>query len=254
MRIRTVKPEFFLHEGLFELETETSLPIRISFAGLWCVADREGRFKWEPRKIGVQILPYDNIEFSRVLDALWTRGFIVKYRVDSVDYGWIPSFTRHQVINNRERDSEIPEPNDTNAFDACPTRAPRDEHAGKAEGKGKEGNMEGNGTYTPLPPKGGIKRGRKASGQSKVQENTPRMIRIGSWFGRQPETLWTVDEAKALEAINPSDKEIGGMEIFYTGPILSNEKLYPRKTLSTLLNNWTNELDKARSYYKITNP
>ena len=56
MRIRTVKPEFFLHEGLYELESQTKLPIRLSFSGLWCVADREGRFKWEPRKIGVQIV------------------------------------------------------------------------------------------------------------------------------------------------------------------------------------------------------
>ena len=69
MRIRTVKPEFFTHEGLFELEKETGLPIRVAFAGLWCAADREGRFKWEPRRLGVQILPYDQVDFSRVLDA-----------------------------------------------------------------------------------------------------------------------------------------------------------------------------------------
>ena len=82
MRIRTIKPEFFHHEGLFEAELETKLPIRVAFAGLWCIADREGRFKWEPRRIGVQVLPYDGVDFSRVLDALTTRGFVFKYRVD----------------------------------------------------------------------------------------------------------------------------------------------------------------------------
>jgi len=94
MRIRTIKPEFFLHEGLFEAERATKLPLRLAFAGLWCAADREGRFKWEPRRLGVQILPYDNADFARVLDALATRGFIRKYALGTAEYGVIPSFTR----------------------------------------------------------------------------------------------------------------------------------------------------------------
>lgn len=147
MRIRTIKPEFFLHEGLFEAEKETKLPLRIAFAGMWCAADREGRFKWEPRKLGIQILPYDGIDFSRVLDALATRGFIVRYACSTGDCGVIPSFPRHQVINNRERDSELPEPDQivvNQAVDASGTREARDDHAGKAEGKGREQGKEGN--------------------------------------------------------------------------------------------------------------
>jgi len=147
MRIRTIKPEFFLHEGLFEAEKETKLPLRIAFAGMWCAADREGRFKWEPRKLGIQILPYDAVDFSRVLDALATRGFIVKYACPTGDCGVIPSFPRHQVINNRERDSELPEPPEdviNQAIDASSTRGQRVGHAGKAEGKGREQGKEGN--------------------------------------------------------------------------------------------------------------
>ena len=87
MRIRTIKPEFFTHEALFEAELEFGLPLRIAFVGLWCCADREGRFKWEPRRLGVQILPYDQCDFSRVLDALLTRGFIVKYACDLGQFG-----------------------------------------------------------------------------------------------------------------------------------------------------------------------
>lgn len=145
MRIRTIKPEFFTHEGLYELELETGLPVRVAFAGLWCAADRDGRFKWEPRRLGVQILPYDNIDFSRVLDALTTRAFTRHYRVDGKDFGVIPSFKDHQVINNREKPSELPEPLEYIDCDACLTREPRVGHASKAEGKGREGNMEGKG-------------------------------------------------------------------------------------------------------------
>ncbi len=146
MRIRTIKPEFFLHDGLFDAEVETGLPLRIAFAGLWCAADREGRFRWEPRRLKMQILPYDEVDFSRVLHALTTRGFLVMYRVNDACLGWIPGFSRHQIINNRERESELPEFTPESAMeaesDACPTRAPRVPHAGKAEGKGREGNKE----------------------------------------------------------------------------------------------------------------
>jgi hypothetical protein len=145
MRIRTIKPEFFLHEGLFDAESESGLPIRIAFAGLWCAADREGRFKWEPRKLGIQILPWDGCDFSRVLDALTTRGFVVKYTSGTDVFGWIPSFLKHQVINNRERPSELPNPLECNQIDASTTREARVDHAGQGEGKGREQGKEGKG-------------------------------------------------------------------------------------------------------------
>lgn len=155
MRIRSIKPEFFLHEGLFAAEKEAKLPLRLAFAGLWCAADRDGRFKWEPRRLGVSILPYDTCDFSRVLDALTTRGFIVKYRVGDVWYGCIPSFPKHQIINNREKGSELPDISESEDVDACPTRAPRVDEVKKIplsgrEGKGKEGNMEGKGEGASL--------------------------------------------------------------------------------------------------------
>lgn len=141
-RIRTIKPDFFRHERLFEAEQATGLPLRIAFAGLWTAADREGRFRWSPRALKLDCLPYDDVDFSRVLHALVTCGFIVQYEADGVEYGAIPSWSSHQVINNREAASEIPEPNETNVL----TRAPRVDDAKatplvqvQGEGKGKEG-------------------------------------------------------------------------------------------------------------------
>ena len=88
-RIRTIKPEFFRHEALYEAERETGLPLRVAFAGLWTVADREGRFHWRPRALKLDCLPYDEVDFSRVLDALATRGFIVQYQGNGEPLGWI---------------------------------------------------------------------------------------------------------------------------------------------------------------------
>lgn len=144
-RIRTIKPEFFRHEALYEAERETGLPLRIAFAGLWTAADREGRFRWAPRQLKLDCLPYDDADFSRVLDALMTRGFIVKYAVDSKYYGHIPSWKQHQVINNREKPSDLPSPNEINTL----TREARVDDASatplkqvQVEGKGKEGEGE----------------------------------------------------------------------------------------------------------------
>ena len=173
-RIRTVKPELAAHEGLYDLERETGLPVRFAWTMLFTVCDREGRFAWRPRTLKAQILPHDDLDFSRVLDAWLTRGFIVKYRVGNAWFGWLPTFLRHQVINNRESASELPDPvkaeetidnrnqghgdvsstRDPRVTDASSTRAVHAQAEGKEgrEGKGKEGEGETHGQAAPDVP------------------------------------------------------------------------------------------------------
>jgi hypothetical protein len=172
MRIRTIKPEFFIHEELFELEKKSGLPVRLAFIGLWCAADREGRFKWQPRALGAQILPYDGADFGGILDALESGGFVVRYG----GFGWIPGFLRHQQVNHRAPASQLPAPPDhedgmsrgapvhtshdspvTSGHDehGCPVTAVHGEHGvtimhghalGDREGKGREREREGEGS------------------------------------------------------------------------------------------------------------
>lgn len=157
-RIRTIKPEFFRHEGLYDLEVETQLPMRLAFAGLWTCCDREGRFAWRPRELKAMILPHDLLDFSRVLDAFLTRGFIVKYASLGVDYGYIPTWKRHQFINHRERVSELPAPdaNDTKPLpfdevEASPTNGSRVGHTmGNRAIRERERELKI--LRTPLPP------------------------------------------------------------------------------------------------------
>lgn len=154
-RIRTIKPEFFRHSGLYDAEKESGIPLRVAYAALFTVADREGRFRWRPRELKLDCLPHDDVDFSRVLDALATRGFIVKYTSEDEHFGYIPTFKEHQVINNRERDSSLPNPLDCNEYLA---RTPRVPHAyptplvrAQAE---KEKEKEKEGRYIPpiIPP------------------------------------------------------------------------------------------------------
>ena len=269
MRIRTVKPEFFTHERLFDAEAETGLPLRLSFVGLWCAADREGRFKWEPRRLGVHILPYDGIDFSRVLDALATRGFVVKYASEGRIYGCIPSFGEHQVINNREKESAIPNPPSINDSDACPTRDPRVTHATLSCTSGKEGNMEHGkeGVLSPLSseetrkpidlesmdpiqrikhhiPAGAERWSASRQKQTRMTDTTPLLSRIGSFLGRRPTTLWTVADALKVVNLNPQPDELDEIEEFYKAHIPKDD--YRRTSIETLLNNWNGEGDKAR--------
>jgi len=109
-RIRTVKPECFLHEGLFELEAETGLPIRIAFIGLWTQCDREGRFRWKPKQLKLGVLPWDDVNFEEVLTALERSGYVERYACGSEIYGHVPTFIKHQVINNKEAASKLPAP------------------------------------------------------------------------------------------------------------------------------------------------
>jgi hypothetical protein len=145
-RIRTIKPDFFRHAGLYDAEQETGLPLRVAFAGLWTAADREGRFQWKPRELKLDCLPFDEVDFSRVLDALRTRGHLVKYAVDGQEFGLIPSWHQHQVINNRESLSVIPAPPETPVESMTCTREARVADAtptplmhSLVEGKGREG-------------------------------------------------------------------------------------------------------------------
>lgn len=111
-RQRLIKPEFFKHGELYDAEESTGLPLRIAFAGLWCQADRAGRFAWKPRELKTDILPYDPVDFTDVLDALERHGFIRGYTVDGKRFGVIPSFEKHQSFNVKEYPSRLPSPPD----------------------------------------------------------------------------------------------------------------------------------------------
>ena len=107
-RIRTVKPELFRHPALFEAEEKYQLPLRIAFIGLFTCCDRQGRFLWQPRRLKVDILPYDNADISEVLKVLLENGFIKAYEVRGIVYGCIPTWQKHQYFNNKEPESKLP--------------------------------------------------------------------------------------------------------------------------------------------------
>lgn len=207
-RIRTIKPEFFKDHKLYQAERDSGLPLRVAFAGLWTCADREGRFLWEPEELKVACLPYDQIDFSRVLDALASRDLLVKYACKDgrkrVIYGLIRTFKKHQVVNNKERPSELPSPSDEGAeiidvewkFDASMSRDGRDEDAKETrddrvtqgkERKGREGNSEdkSSGADAPL-----VSRETKPSSPNLIDEGDIPLSLIRIDNGDYRKVLW----------------------------------------------------------------
>ncbi len=125
-RIRNIKPQFFKDSDLYDAEEASGLPLRIAYAGLWTVADRAGRFRWKPREIKTDILPYDNVDMAKVLEALVQYGFIFKYMAAGFEYGFIPNFEKHQFINRNEAQSTLPAPAENSNAQSLPNSAPTD--------------------------------------------------------------------------------------------------------------------------------
>jgi hypothetical protein len=170
-RIRTIKPEFFRHEGLQDLETtKPGLHVMLVFAALWGHCDSNGRFEWRPRQLKLDILPFLDFDIGQTLGALEGAGFVRRYEVGGKAYGEIGSFEKHQRLTGKEASqgvrfpgpgSEAPEKQEgsdgeTSGKDSAPAnvlkihgqqRGSTREAPGKhpdAQERGREGKEEGN--------------------------------------------------------------------------------------------------------------
>lgn len=106
-RKRTLKPGYFTNE---DLAGECSPLARLLFAGLWCWGDRLGRIQDRPRKIRVEILPYDEVDGDALLWELSDHGFIERYHAGGLDVIQVCEFDEHQDPHPREAASELPGP------------------------------------------------------------------------------------------------------------------------------------------------
>ena len=105
-RARNIKPGFFKNEDL----AECSPWARLCFAGLWTLADREGRLEDRPKRIKAELFAFDAIEVEPLLAELDARGFLVRYRNEDGSFIQISKFTTHQTPHYSEKKSVIKPP------------------------------------------------------------------------------------------------------------------------------------------------
>ncbi|MCK4621073.1 MAG: hypothetical protein KAT62_02540 [Desulfuromonadales bacterium] len=123
-RSRNIKPGLFHNDVLAELD-----PIdRLFFIGLWTICDYKGCLEYRPKKIKVQILPYDDVPVEEIATNLDKSGFISIYSVQGKKYLKVLNFTKHQNPHKNEKaaGSEIPDishndsqPIDSKGIDTC---------------------------------------------------------------------------------------------------------------------------------------
>lgn len=142
-RIRSIKPDFFMHDGLAELSTLH----RLLFIGLWTQADREGRLEDRPARIKAAVLPYDDADVD---DLLWDLAehrerFVARYEVGGVRYLQVTGFRAHQQPHVKEVPSKIPDLQAGTMRARCKPVSPESGPDGTAPGqntrKGAEGSI-----------------------------------------------------------------------------------------------------------------
>lgn len=106
-RARNIKPGFFKNEDLAECTPWA----RLCFAGLWTMADREGRLEDRPKRIKGELFPYDSVEVPPLLEELEHWGFIRRYQVGGERFILIVKFVEHQAPHGTEKDGSIPDEN-----------------------------------------------------------------------------------------------------------------------------------------------
>lgn len=167
-RIRTIKPEFFRHEELQELEIEIpgQYPMMV-FAALWGHCDKNGIFEWKMRQLQLDILPFiweaTGKQLGSTCEALVKHQFIKKYSFSGKIYGFIPTFKDHQRINGRESQTPSTFPN---------IEQMQELEIEEATGKQQGSNREASGTT------GREGKGREEEGKFKDTVDKKRKVRF----------------------------------------------------------------------------
>ncbi len=104
MRARNVKPGFFKNPDL----ADAGPLAQLLFVGLWCLADKEGRVKDQPRVIKAEVFPYYEVDVNGELTVLSRLGHIRRYVSAGIPVVEVLNFKKHQSPHHTEKASDLP--------------------------------------------------------------------------------------------------------------------------------------------------
>lgn len=104
-RARNIKPAFFTNELL---GTEDPM-VSLTFAGLWCLADKVGILEDRPLRVKAELFPYrEKLDVNGYLSVLARHGFIVRYENTGKRYIQVLNFRKHQSPHHTEKAKGMP--------------------------------------------------------------------------------------------------------------------------------------------------
>jgi len=103
-RSRNIKPGFFKNYDL----ADAGPHVQLLFAGLWCLADREGRLEDKPRFIKAELFPYYDFDVNGGLTELERLKFICRYLADDLAVIQVLNFKKHQSPHKTEKAAVLP--------------------------------------------------------------------------------------------------------------------------------------------------
>ena len=228
MRIRTVKPEFWVHPVMSRLPYDT----RILALGLLNVADDEGYFDADPDYIrGAVLFREDSSNVRRMLDDLSRSEWITLCGTAERPIGRVVNFRKHQRVDR-------PQPSRLKQYaldeDSSNARRALDDQSTQEQGTGK-------GKESPIVPKG-----------DEAAEEDLLLLRAKGIFRMRPGTALDRSMRRAWKAASAAiagttEAEWQTIEAYYTAEIASRDDIR-RRDLATLLNNWSGELTRSAAW------
>jgi hypothetical protein len=206
-RCRNLKPSFFTNELLGELPALT----RLLFEGLWCYADREGRLEDRPKRLKMQILPYDDHDVDAALAALASGDdpFLIRYEVNGGRYIQIVKFLDNQTPHYTEKPSVIPAPpnysESTPGVQLPPIKVGGSEVRGSRKGDARGKPKQISAASVPVPPEFETPEVRQAISDwldFKVKRGEP--YKDAAYFGRKVAEFSRAGPRAFIAAVNSS--------------------------------------------------
>lgn len=99
--------------------------------------------------------------------------------------------------------------------------------------------------------KGLEEEGKRVKGKGKpdmVETDDPLAIRISAIFGRRQGNLWDAEQLKAFQAFRVDEQDIADLEGYYRAERAKGKDSIHRRDMTTFLNNFMGELDRARAW------
>jgi hypothetical protein len=145
MRIRQVKPEFFRDKDMAALPSRT----RLTYIGLWCLADDAGWFSVDYIEIARELYGFDGVKVRERwvledLDALQAGGQI---EIEPCAHALIPTLVEHQRFSapNKRVFTILREHEKRCLHPPLPDEAredPRGPASGSSKGKERKGTVD----------------------------------------------------------------------------------------------------------------